>query len=851
MSLPCILSRRAVAFALVSFLANAGLAVDLATFPRPKLQDSAMTLQLLAAEPDLVTPIGCAVDARGQIFVVESHTHFPKPDYTGPKSDRILRFSGEPGAKPTVIASEDLRWSMQLAFDAEGRLLLSHRNGLLRFEVGGSPEVPSRRSTLLRMETAGDYPHNGLGGLAVAPDGTLYVGVGENLGLPYILIGTDETRIAIPAGAGGRIFKCRPDGGALVEVATGFWNPFGLTFDSAERLVAVDNDPDSRPPCRLLHVIQGGDYGFQFRHGRDGLSPFIAWDGELPGTLPMAAGTGEGPTSVVALARTGWARSSPSSLLVAASWDHALELYVPTPVGRSFKAERREIVTGGEDFRPVALALAPDGSIVFTDWVKQDYNVHSHGRLWRLSSGKTTPHNATAEAALLNGEKELQRFAGGKSGLSTGRLKIMAASADPFVRSAATSAMASHPASELETWFREAKSPSEAQHALLAFRRALAHRSTNEVLSKSSMEGVLRDALGNPDPGVRLVALQWVAEDSMTGLRGAVADSLHAGPATPLLLAAHAETLRRLAVDPSAPVASKGTAVRLIPQAPIDPAAVVEAIRQLNSPTESMTRRRAALRVLAGRHEPEAVAALRRVATNLSDHPGLRSAAIVGLAGGHEDHVGDLLGLLKDPSPAVALEEARALRPWLARPGVREALESVTAPPAVVAAAAFALGRATGRPATEAEWIAVASRGGGDVEAGRRVFESSWAACSKCHRIEGEGGSVGPDLSTIGRASKREKLVASILQPSRDIAPQFAQHLVETREGESYSGRVLGTDADGSLTLVTGEGQAVFLPKSQMTEQRILTLSIMPDGLLDGLSVQDFADLMAFLESRR
>ena len=56
-----------------------------------------MSIQLLAAEPDLVTPIGCAVDARGQIYVVESHTHFPKPDYAGPKSDRLLRFPANPG----------------------------------------------------------------------------------------------------------------------------------------------------------------------------------------------------------------------------------------------------------------------------------------------------------------------------------------------------------------------------------------------------------------------------------------------------------------------------------------------------------------------------------------------------------------------------------------------------------------------------------------------------------------------------------------------------------------------------------------------------------------------------------
>ena len=99
--------------------------------------------ELLAAEPDLVTPIGCAVDPQGRIYVVESHTHFRQPDYPGPKSDRILRFPATPGAKPTVVVSEDLRWSMQLAYDAAGRLLMTHRNGLVRFEVGDAAPVPA------------------------------------------------------------------------------------------------------------------------------------------------------------------------------------------------------------------------------------------------------------------------------------------------------------------------------------------------------------------------------------------------------------------------------------------------------------------------------------------------------------------------------------------------------------------------------------------------------------------------------------------------------------------------------------------------------------------------------------
>ncbi len=72
-----------------------------------------------------------------------------------------------------------------------------------------------------------------------------------------------------------------------------------LHFDVFGRLFTVDNDPDSRPPCRLLHIVPGGDYGYRYRNGRAGLHPFTAWNGELPGTLPMIAGTGEAPSGLL------------------------------------------------------------------------------------------------------------------------------------------------------------------------------------------------------------------------------------------------------------------------------------------------------------------------------------------------------------------------------------------------------------------------------------------------------------------------------------------------------------------------------------------------------------------------
>ena len=141
-------------------------------------------------------------------------------------------------------------------------------------------------------------------------------------------------------------------------------------------IFAVDNDPDASPPCRLLDVVPGGDYGFRFRYGRSGIHPLQAWNGELPGTLPMVCGVDEAPTALVALRGKLWATS----------WgDHRIDSYTLAPRGISFSGQREVIVQGGDDFRPTGMAVAPDGSLYFGDWIRRDYAVHGHGRIWHLT----------------------------------------------------------------------------------------------------------------------------------------------------------------------------------------------------------------------------------------------------------------------------------------------------------------------------------------------------------------------------------------------------------------------------------------------------------------------------------
>ncbi len=144
------------------------------------------------------------------------------------------------------------------------------------------------------------------------------------------------------------VFHFAGDGSGLTKVAQGFWNPFGLGLVGQNTLFAVDNDPDASPPCRLIHVVSTGDYGHRWEYGRAGVHPLQAWDGELPGTLPMVCGTGESPCAVVPHENHLWVTS----------WgDHRLERYQLNAKGQSFSAKRDVVVQGDADFRPTGCAV--------------------------------------------------------------------------------------------------------------------------------------------------------------------------------------------------------------------------------------------------------------------------------------------------------------------------------------------------------------------------------------------------------------------------------------------------------------------------------------------------------------
>lgn len=377
------MSRLLAALASFSFLFSSAIAADVPT----RSLDPRLEIRLFAESPQIVTPTGIDVDSRGRVWAIESNTHHRQPSYQGYPSDRVLVFRDDDGdgkADRVDTFADGFTYAMSVAARFGNGVYVVTRGDVFHLTDANNDGKADSRRVILHLDTRGDYPHNGLAGLAMDGLGNLYVGLGENMGLDYRLVGSDG-RSHAGGGEGGSVFRFRPDGSDLTLWATGFWNPHASCIDAFGRMFTVDNDPDDRPPCRLLNLIPGGDYGYRYRNGRRGIHPFTAWDGELPGTLPMVAGTGEAPSGIVAYESDALPEEYRGSLLVTSWGDHRIDRFQVHPQGASLTSKAEPIIVGGENFRPVGVALAPDGSLFATDWVSREYHVHGKGRIWRIA----------------------------------------------------------------------------------------------------------------------------------------------------------------------------------------------------------------------------------------------------------------------------------------------------------------------------------------------------------------------------------------------------------------------------------------------------------------------------------
>jgi putative heme-binding domain-containing protein len=149
------------------------------------------------------------------------------------------------------------------------------------------------------------------------------------------------------------------------------------------------------------------------------------------------------------------------------------------------------------------------------------------------------------------------------------------------------------------------------------------------------------------------------------------------------------------------------------------------------------------------------------------------------------------------------------------------------------------------------EYARYALRARGDAGKGRAIFaDARRTGCIRCHRVGGEGGAVGPDLSDVGAKFARDHLIESVLEPSRQIVEGYRSTLIASATGRVMTGLVKSETAAG-LILVDGELREQVVDKTDIVERKFIDQSIMPDGLAAGLSREQLTDVIAYLETLR
>jgi putative membrane-bound dehydrogenase-like protein len=139
----------------------------------------------------------------------------------------------------------------------------------------------------------------------------------------------------------------------------------------------------------------------------------------------------------------------------------------------------------------------------------------------------------------------------------------------------------------------------------------------------------------------------------------------------------------------------------------------------------------------------------------------------------------------------------------------------------------------------------------GDPKRGRELYlNTKLLACATCHRMEGVGGSVGPDLTRIWDTQTLDKLLESIVDPSKEIKEGFQTYRLATADGQILMGLKIKEDAK-EVTIREANGRDTRVSKEEIDSLAPTKLSLMPDNVVAQISYDQFIDLLAFLKSRK
>ncbi|MDI1314129.1 PVC-type heme-binding CxxCH protein [Prosthecobacter sp.] len=244
--------------------------------------------------------------------------------------------------------------------------------------------------------------------------------------------------------------------------------------------------------------------------------------------------------------------------------------------------------------------------------------------------------------------------------------------------------------------------------------------------------------------------------------------------------------------------------------------------------------------------QPDAVQAAAIHTLAQSSSPAITKSLIAGWPGfGPTAKEAALEALLAREDRAIALLESNAVKPTeFTASQVQALLKHKSAKVAAAAKTALASVIPPSREEVTAKFKpAIAAKG--DAKKGQMQY---MARCVACHRAGTIGLQVGPDLVTV-KTKGREALLTAILEPHKEVASQFIAYNFNTKDGQILAG-IITNDTASSVTIKMMGGLEKTLQRSEIKGSSSTGQSLMPEGLETGMSVEDMADLLSFIEGQ-
>jgi quinoprotein glucose dehydrogenase len=412
---------------------------------------------------------------------------------------------------------------------------------------GGEPASAADRPTRQSLATGfgvhiGVTGHD-LHGLTLGPDGRLYASFGDR-GLQV----TNREGAVLHAPDTGGVVRCEPDGRNLELFCVGLRNPQELAFDHHGNLFTVDNDTAGTDDCRVLHLVEGADYGWRtsYQHMK-GFGPWAReglWRGGSDGILPPAGKVSQGPAGLTFHPGGNALGGRFVGRFLHCDFPGGVWAFDLAPSGSTFRVGAQDKVVW--NCWPTDVEFGPDGALYILDWVS-GWGIANRGRIHRIVAGdSSTPDPALREVFGL--------LRDGLSHLSPEQVLPLLAHPDHRIRLAAADELLRGGPGGLDPILdlaRRSRDATPRRHALWVASRML--RAVPPPPPEATRD-ILRTAAGlleHPDTDARIQALRLLGDHG--GPEHAASILARALDHQPAVRAAalHAAARRRLPIPPA------------------------------------------------------------------------------------------------------------------------------------------------------------------------------------------------------------------------------------------------------------------------------------------------------------